>query len=137
MPPRITWEDVRKLQLLIEHQQTVNEAQAIQLAKFDTKFEEQHRMMQQQGNTLDQILYLIKGSEALTIEGIIPAQKRMQDEIQSLVNLKKEITIYMGLFFSKRLWRITLYVGIIIFIGYLAAKFGWDVALEWLKKIIP
>lgn len=109
----------------------------------------------QQSAQLDQILLCLKGSASMNIEGIIPAQKRIENEIKvqkkeieeaidqkfdsikttldELVAWKQIVSIYMGLIMSKKVWRgIAIFVGIVMII-ILSIKYGFQNVWHYIK----
>lgn len=110
-----------------------------------------------QSAQLDQILLCLKGSAAMNIEGIIPAQKRIESQmmkqkeeieeaidqkfnsikttLDELVAWKQIVSIYMGLIMSKRVWKgIVIFVGIIVII-FLSIKYGFQSVWHYVKGL--
>lgn len=129
MPPRVTEKEMRELQLLIKEQHTVNENQGKML---------QHhtQILEQQNRTLTEILYCIKGSETMNIEGMIPAQKRMGKVLDDLVIWKNQISFYLGIVASKKIWRFLFYLAIVIVGGFFMVKYGFWTVWKFFKALI-
>ncbi len=110
-----------------------------------------------QSAQLDQILLCLKGSAAMNIEGIIPAQKRIESQmmkqkeeieeaidqkfnsikttLDELVAWKQIVSIYMGLIMSKRVWKgIVIFLGIIVII-FLSIKYGFQSVWHYVKGL--
>lgn len=120
MPP-VNKEDMKALQVLIQEQHTINAAQTKQL--------DQH------GKLLEQILWCIKGSEAMNIEGIMPAQKRIEIKLNELNKWKEEITTYFTILTSRKIWRVAVYLVMTTVVGVLIFKYGIWIVYGWLKKL--
>jgi hypothetical protein len=106
--------------------------------KLDILFNENQR----QSKVLDEILLCIKGSSAMNIEGIIPAQKRLQKEmtqmeetIKQIDDWKNAVTIYIGILTSKKIWKFLLLVVAIIAIGFLSVKYGFQTVWQYVKSL--
>lgn len=109
----------------------------------------------QQSAVLKEILLCIKGSESMNIEGIIPAQKRLErqmadqkEELEVMIknevasiektlneinSWKQAVSIYFGLIMSKRVWRgVFIFVGIVAII-LLSIKYGFQNVWHYIK----
>lgn len=95
---------------------------------------EQKRVNEHQEKMLEQILWLLKGSESLGIEGVIPAQKRIEIILNEIVTWRQEIIFYFNLLSSKKIWKIAMYVTFAVIIGWLTFKYGIWIVYDWLKK---
>lgn len=88
-----------------------------------------------QNGLLAEILICLKGNELMNVEGVIPAQKRMDRTLKEIQDWENEMRLYIGIVTSRKLWR-----GLFIFLAFIASivvgiKYGWHVVLRFIKNI--
>jgi len=112
-----------------------------------------------QSKTLNEILLCIKGSDAMNIEGIIPAQRRiervietklatkdeiraieikfseMQETLAQIDDWKKMISIYFGMMLSKKIWKFIGFVIAVIVIVVISVKYGFQSVWYYIKSL--
>lgn len=67
------------------------------------EMEELFARLDHQDKTQEQILWLLKGNQELQIEGLIPAVKRVEADVQDMKAWRNELTLLKGKFDFKRL----------------------------------
>lgn len=96
--------------------------------------------LDQQDNVLQEILLCLKGSESMNIEGVIPAQKRIEkkldQEIEHLNEWKDNIQKYFDVISGKPFKRfiiivIVLFAGMFIYLKFGATMFWKYVTSGW------
>jgi hypothetical protein len=99
------------------------------------KIDELYLETNRQSKVLDEILLCIKGSDSMNIEGVIPAQKRMTKELHELNIWKRDVSMYIGLVTSKKVWKfIGITIGIIALIIF-SIKYGFHAAWQFIKGL--
>lgn len=112
-----------------------------------------------QSETLKEILLCIKGSDSMNIEGITPAQRRIERVIETKLATKQEIidinakvdgmqstlsqlndwkqmmSIYFGMMLSKKVWKFIGFVIAIIVITVLGIKYGFQTVWHHIKSL--
>lgn len=97
-----------------------------EIAELKRLLADRNRIDEEQNRQLNEILFCIKGSAAMNIEGVIPMQKRMEKELHELISWKKEVSLYLGIITSKKLWRWVVRIIVFIAVGFLIAKYGFE-----------
>lgn len=111
----------------------INKEEMIALRKL---IEEQNHVNQQQEKLLNEILLCLKGSVAMNVEGIMPAQRRMEKTLNEMLAWKSELTLYFKVITSRKLWKWCMYISAAILIAVLMAKYGFWAIWVFLKKLI-
>jgi hypothetical protein len=85
--------------------------------------------LDKQDKMLDQILLCLKGSEQMNIEGVIPAQKRIEkkldEEISAINEWREGLQKYFDVLTSKAFKRFIVVVVLSFAFMFLYLKFGW------------
>lgn len=100
------------------------------------RLDEQDRTLEQQNKQLEQVIYLLKGSDQLEIEGVMPTQKRILKELAALLAWKAQISLYLNLLLSKNTWKVLFWIAAILVVIILWAKFGFDYVINWFKILL-
>ena len=118
------------------------------------KINELYHETQRQSRVLEEILMCIKGDESLNIEGVIPAQRRIQEEmmvtekiltskidtltitITQINDWKNAITIYIGIITSKKIWKFLFVLTGLVVITVLSIKYGFLTIWQYIKNFI-
>lgn len=115
---------------------TVTKEEMIALEKKLDKFIEQsNRVNGEQSTNIQQLIWLIKGSDSLTIEGVLPKLTRIESKVGEIDVWKDNVEFYLGIIASKKFWRVTLII-LAIFAGvFVGIKHGWEVIARWIRAI--
>lgn len=92
--------------------------------------------LDQQDKLLNEILLCLKGNTLMNIEGVMPAQKRIEkkidDEIEILKEWKEGIQKYFDVLTSKAFRRFLIVVVMSFVFMFLYLKFGWAAIWKFL-----
>jgi len=123
------------------------------------KIEQLYEETTLQSKVLNEILLCLKGSEAMNIEGVIPAQRRIEHVIETKLATKQEIqdielkvdgmhttlsqlndwkqmvSIYFGLMLNKKIWKLIGFVIAVIVIVGLSVKYGFENVWQYIKSL--
>jgi hypothetical protein len=105
------------------------------MERFEALIAEQHQVNEHQSKLLNEILLCLKGSESMNIEGVLPAQKRMEETLNELKDWKAQFTIYLAILFSKKIWRFIGYLTVVIIVLILMIKFGFWAVWNYIKHL--
>jgi hypothetical protein len=109
--------------------------EADRLAELRKLIEDRQKIDEQQNKQLNEILFCLKGSDSLNIEGVIPMQKRMEKEINELLGWKREVNVYLGIITSRKLWQWIMRIVVFIAIGFMLIRYGWQWTVNILKEL--
>lgn len=119
-------------------------AKKLQFTQIDMdKIDQMVLANEEQNKVLKEILICLKGSKAVDpysinqIGGLLPTLQRLEIIVEELVQWKKDISIYLGIFANKRFWKIFLGFLIVILSILLSVKYGfttiWQVIIKFIK----
>lgn len=113
----------------------------------------------EQSKVLKDILLCLKGDESLNIEGVIPAQKRVEHIIETKLATKQEIkevkakvsemddtlkqlnawkqivSVYFSIMLSKKVWKGIGFTVAVIVIVVLSVKYGFQTVWHYIKGL--
>lgn len=107
-----------------------------EMERIEAILQEQHAVNVHQEKLLNEILLCLKGSEAMNIEGVMPAQRRIEETLNEINKWKKEVTLYLGIITSKKVWRFIIYFLAAIAGVILTVKYGFQNAWKYIKDIL-
>ncbi len=105
-------EEVMELRQLVAEQHKANELQ------------EEHITELRDG--VRELLMICKGDPSINYEGIIQTQIRMDRKLTAVFDWQVEAQRYINVIKSKTLWKIVLWLGIILASGILTMRYGVD-----------
>lgn len=115
---------------------TVTKEEMIALEKKLDKFIEQsNRVNGEQSTNIQQLIWLIKGSDSLTIEGVLPKLTKIENKVGEIDVWKDDVEFYLGIIASKKFWRVTLIILAIVAGVFVGIKYGWEVIARWIRAI--
>lgn len=115
---------------------TVTKEEMIALEeKLDKFIEQSNRVNGEQSTNIQQLIWLIKGSDSLTIEGVLPKLTRIESKVGEIDVWKDNVEFYLGIIASKKFWKFTLILFAIVGGAFVGIKYGWDVIAKWVRAI--
>lgn len=87
----------------------------------------------QQTAMLKDIQICLKGSTALSIEGALPAIKRLDETLADIKQLEIEMRLYLGIITSKKLWRFAFFTLLFLVSLFIGLKYGWSTVWRMVK----
>lgn len=108
--------------------------------KQSEQMKEIEQRLDAQEQLLREILLCLKGSQTMNIEGVLPAQKRIEEklteEINRLTEWQDSVQKYIDIISSKSFRKFIVYV-ILTFVMILVwVKFGWVWVVDLVKKLV-
>lgn len=101
---------------------------------------ELEQRLDKQDKLLDEILLCLKGNVTMNIEGVLPAQKRIEQkldrEIKAINEWRDGLQKYFDVL-SSRAFKRFMVVIVLTFVGmFLYLKFGWAAIIKFLTWLI-
>lgn len=108
------------------------------MAKQIDQMDEIESRLDEQDKLLHEILLCLKGNVTMNIEGVLPAQKRIEQkldkEIKSLNDWQVSIQKYFDVISSKGFRRFIFYFLLATILFFVYIKFGWVALVNFFKN---
>jgi hypothetical protein len=103
------------------------------------QMDELESRLDQQDKILNEILLCLKGNASMNIEGVLPAQKRIEEklfhEIKVLSEWQMEIQKYFDVISSKWFLRLVFYFFMLVILIFVYVQLGGHTLIIFIKKL--